>query len=336
MSKQAWHFEDYEVGSKGMAAISFYSRTVTEADIVNFACLTGDYNRVHLDRHYSASSEHGERVAHGLLGSGLVTGILSSGSPRLIGRGVPGAYLYSFEANYRNAIKLGDTVNLGCDVIEKVADIAHDGYGLVRTAFHLVNQEGNSVYDGTVSILVRKKTAGNIALQLKPGVPRKVTPFIPDSAQVYYAEDDPVGKGGETGGRTITEADIVNFAGLTGDYNPQHVDAEYGKSSLFGERIAHGMLVFSAAYGLWTRLWHMYSRPRSSAGRLNDKITFLSPVKIGDTIRCRYVIESSRISRTRPEAGLVTYAFQVLNQNDEVVQEASTIIMIPSRKSRAS
>jgi len=332
MSDRFRYFEDYQVDQKGMTVSGFGNRTVTDADIVNFACLTGDYHRNHLDRHYMANSIYGERVAHGLLGSCLVTGMLSLSAPHILGRGVPGAYFYCFDANYRGAIKLGDTINIQWHVAEKVSDPTHEGFGLVKTAFQLVNQEGTSVYDGTLTTLVRKKLTKDAELQLKPGVPWQVTEFVPDPEQLYYAEDYPVGKGGETDGRTITETDIVNFAGLTGDYHPQYVDAEFARRSMFGERIAHGMLVFSIAFGLWARDRDQYQEPKSRiAGHLNDKATFFIPVKVGDTIRCRYKTTASRVSKSKPEAGIVTFGLQVVNQRNEVVQEGSVILMIPSR-----
>ncbi len=328
MSDQFRYLEDYQVGQKGVT----HTRTVTETDIVNFGCLTADYSQTHMDRHYTADNIYGGRVAHGLLGSSLVTGMLSLYAPHILGRGVPGAYFYSFDANYQGAIKLGDTIKTQWHVAEKASDPAHEGFGLVKTAFQVVNQEEASVNDGTLTTLVRKESAKDAELQLEPGDPWQVTEFVPDPEQVYYAEDFPVGKGGETDGRTITETDIVNFAGLTGDYNPQHVDAEFARGSMFGERIAHGMLIFTIAIGLRSRDRARYPRPKSRiAGNLNNRVSFLAPVKIGDTIRCRYKILASRGSKSKPEVGLITYGFQVINQRNEVVQEGSTISMMPSR-----
>ena len=142
-----------------------------------------------------------------------------------------------------------------------------------------------------------------------------------------------VGKGGETDGRTITETDIVNFAGLIGDYNPQYADVEFAKGTMFGERVAQGMLVFTIAFGLWVRDGQgKYHWPESRiVGHLGDNATFFTPVKIGDTIRVRYKIASTRVSKTKPEMGIVTFTIQVMNQRDEVVQVGSILIMIPSR-----
>ena len=121
MGKQFCYFEDYQVGQKGVTT----ARTVTEADVVNFACLTADYHRVHVDRHYiTADNIYGGRVAHGLLGSSLVTGMLSLNAPHIIGRGVPGAYFCGFNVNYREAIRLGDTIKTQWQVAEKASDPA--------------------------------------------------------------------------------------------------------------------------------------------------------------------------------------------------------------------
>ena len=333
MGKQIRYFEDYQLGQKGVTA----TRTVTEADVVNFACITADYKGAHMDRHYMRSSIYGERVAHGLLGSSLATGMLSLSAPHTLGRGVPRAYFSNLDANYRKEIKIGDTIKIEWRVAEKINDPTQEGFGLVKTAFEIVNQDRYPVYNGAITIKVKKKSAGKTELQLSPGVPWKVTKYVPDPQKVYYAEDYPVGKGGETDGRTITETDVVNFAGLTGDYNPQHVDAEFAKGSIFGERIAHGMLVFTLAFGLWVREWKKYQWPETKfAGHLNDKVSFLLPVKIGDTIRCRYKTIASRVSRSKPDIGLVTFGLQVVNQRAEVVQEGTAIAMIAARTATQS
>jgi acyl dehydratase len=330
MKHQFRYLADYAIGQKGET----FTRTVTEADIVNFACLSADFMPPHVDRHFMAESVYGCRVAHGLLGTSLVTGLLSLSAPHIVGRGTPGAYFHGVDINYRDAIKLGDTIHVHWQVAEKASDPAHPDFGLVKTAIQVVTQEGSPVYDGTLSTLVREKSASDSRLQLSPGVPWEAEEFTPQADQVFYAEDYPIGKGGETEGRTITETDVVNFAGLTGDYAPQYVDAEFAKESGFGGRIAHGMLVFSCAIGHWTGHYRNYRRPKSKrpiAGHLNDHIAFLAPVAIGDTIRCRYKTAATKVSRSKPEMGLVTHAYQIVNQRNEVVQEGSSLMMAASR-----
>lgn len=116
----------------------------------------------------------------------------------------------------------------------------------------------------------------------------------------------------ETRGRTITEADVVAFAALTGDLHPQHVDAEWAASSLFGERVAHGMLLASYAVGLVN-----LDPERVVALRRITSATFKAPVRLGDTIRV-----VARISRLLPldEAhGLVGSSWRIVNQDDRPV-----------------
>ena len=85
-----------------------------------------------------------------------------------------------------------------------------------------------------------------------------------------------------TRGRTITETDLVSFSSLTGDWHPQHADAEWAANGRFGERVAHGMLVLSYALGLMP-----FDPERVVALRGLDSVTFKRPVRIGDTIRLR-------------------------------------------------
>ena len=118
-----------------------------------------------------------------------------------------------------------------------------------------------------------------------------------------------------TAGRTITEADLVSFAALTGDWHPQHADAEWAGRGRFGARVAHGMLVLSYAVGLVP-----FDPERVVALRGLESISFKRPVHIGDTIRV-----ASRVESTKPlddEHSLVTLAWRVLNQDDRVVARA--------------
>ena len=333
MQREFRYFEDYKSGQSGITTSGFGTRTITEADLVHFACITSDYHRNHLDRHYMANSIYGVRVAHGVLGASLALGMLALNYPHTVGRDVPGAYLYSFDTNYRNGIKLGDTIAIRWRISEKIGDTGYKGYGIVKTSYEVIDQDETMLYDGIASVFVRKKSFTDAELQLKPGTPKEVEEFTPDPDQEYYSEDYPIGKGGITAGRTITEADIVNFAGLVGDYNPLYVDAEFAKQGMFGQRIAHPMLVFAYIFGLWARERNKYREPKSNvAGHLGDKATFLMPIRIGDTIRCRFWTESSRVSRSRPGAGITVTQLQAINQRDEVVQEGSVVLMIPSRE----
>ena len=118
-----------------------------------------------------------------------------------------------------------------------------------------------------------------------------------------------------TRGRTITESDVVAFAAQTGDWHPQHSDAEWAASSQFGERIAHGMLVLSYAVGLVE-----FDPERVLALRRVADAVFKRPVRLGDTIRVRGSVESC--APVSDAAGLVTLGVRVVNQGDELVLRA--------------
>jgi acyl dehydratase len=141
-----------------------------------------------------------------------------------------------------------------------------------------------------------------------------------------WFEEIEVGEAYESPGRTVTEADIVIFAGLSGDYNILHTDAEYMKSSIFGERIAHGLLGLAIQSGLFTRTGVPYAT--LGVGTLRWK--FKGPIKIGDTIRVRARVTAKRETDAR-DRGLVTVERQVLNQRDEVVQEGETDLLVERR-----
>lgn len=130
----------------------------------------------------------------------------------------------------------------------------------------------------------------------------------------------------ETAGRTITEADLANFAGVSGDFNHLHTDAERMRDSSFGERIAHGALVFSIATGL---LWQARERPSHVVAFYGiDRLRFVSPVFVGETISVRSeVIEKA--SREHPTAsGTVRYGTTVSNGEGETVLSCELLSLV--------
>jgi acyl dehydratase len=131
----------------------------------------------------------------------------------------------------------------------------------------------------------------------------------------YYYEDFAAGGVHASRGRTVTEADIVNFAGLSGDFVELHTNEEFARQSPFGRRIAHGALVFSISTGLMTQMNLINDTVLAFYGI--DKLRFTGPVFIGDTVRV-----SKRVVELREkdaERGIVTFETQVLNQNNEPV-----------------
>ena len=121
-------------------------------------------------------------------------------------------------------------------------------------------------------------------------------------------------------GRTVTEADVVGFAALTGDWHPQHADATWAAESPFGERIAHGMLVISIAAGLVP-----FDPERVVALRRVSDATFKRPVRFGDTIRVQgRIAETSDVGE---DAGLVAFTWSVVNQDERVVCRARVEVL---------
>ncbi len=128
-----------------------------------------------------------------------------------------------------------------------------------------------------------------------------------------YFEDFQEGSEFLTPGRTVTETDIVNFAGVSGDFTSIHLDETVAKSSPFGTRIAHGVLTLSIVTGFW---WRLGITDHVVAFYGIDKLRFTRPVRPGDTIRARIRV----VGRERRERfGLVTLAHEVLNQEGEAV-----------------
>ena len=141
-----------------------------------------------------------------------------------------------------------------------------------------------------------------------------------------YFDEIEIGEEYESPGRTVTEADIVIFAGLSGDYNVLHTDAEFMRTSIFGERIAHGLLGLAIQSGLLTR----GMRPYATIAFLGLRWKFKGPIKIGDTIRARGKVIAKK-ETSKPDRGVITLAREVVNQRGEVVQEGETDVMVARR-----
>jgi acyl dehydratase len=124
----------------------------------------------------------------------------------------------------------------------------------------------------------------------------------------------------------VTQADIVNFAGLSGDFNPIHIDHEFAKSTPFRQPIAHGLLVFSIGSGLGL----MFPPMRTQAFLAIGEWHFREPVFIGDTIRVRVKVHAKE-ERARGRRGVITWQRQIVNQDGKVVQEGLTQTLVEGR-----
>jgi acyl dehydratase len=144
--------------------------------------------------------------------------------------------------------------------------------------------------------------------------------------QSRFFEDYEAGSVRNTLGRTITEADIVIHAGQTGDFYPHHMDAEWCKTQPFGRRIAHGTLIFSVAVGMTAE---EVNPEAFSYGY--DRLRFIKPVFIGDTIRVRVTVKEKQESPKSSSHGIVVELCEVLNQNDQTVMVCEHLLMTKRR-----
>ncbi len=145
--------------------------------------------------------------------------------------------------------------------------------------------------------------------------------------QTTYFEDYEIGSSRESFGRTITETDFVVHAGHTGDFFPHHMDAEFCKKQEFGQRIAHGTMVFAIGVGMTADAINPVA---FSYGY--DRLRFVRPVHIGDSIRARTTISRKEPDAKRPGKGQVIENLEVLNQNDAVVLVAEHIYLVEMKE----
>lgn len=144
-------------------------------------------------------------------------------------------------------------------------------------------------------------------------------------ARLYF-EDLEVGATWETRGRTITEADLVTYAGLSGNFESIHMDEEFARATSFGSRLAHGPLVLDIAIGLGN-----LDGPRmATLAGTELHCRFLKPVKIGDTIHVRWMIEDKVLDEARARGRIVS-RLDVYNQREELVQEAHLVRLVVCR-----
>ncbi len=132
----------------------------------------------------------------------------------------------------------------------------------------------------------------------------------------FYFEDFEIGQETVSPGRTITETDIINFAGVTGDWYELHTNVEFASKTQFKQRIAHGALIFSISSALNVRIMPPGNTLIAFYGV--DKLRFVRPTFIGDTIWARTKVTGKEVRND--EGGVVVSLCEVVNQRDEVVQ----------------
>ena len=141
-------------------------------------------------------------------------------------------------------------------------------------------------------------------------------------------DDFEIGQNFTTASRTITESDVVTFAGLSGDFNPIHIDREFADNTPLGGRVAHGMLVESIATGLGNQLG-IYEG--TTIAVLSMMINYKGAVKFGDTIHLVITV-SEKKETSKPGRGIVTFQTNVMNQRDETVIDGQWVVMMVRKK----
>jgi len=143
----------------------------------------------------------------------------------------------------------------------------------------------------------------------------------------YSYADLHVGMSFRSPGRTITDADLVAFSGLTGDYSELHTSEVYARGSQFGRRVAHGMLGLAYAHGLmWPRTGELRETAVAFLGIADWK--FVGPIFIGDTIFVNYRLAELRDSKSRPTQAIATFDVEIVNQDDRVVQQGRKVLLV--------
>ena len=152
---------------------------------------------------------------------------------------------------------------------------------------------------------------------------------MPSELRGKYFEELPAGTEFTTPARTVTEADVVAFAGFSGDYNPLHTDKEFAAKTPFGERIAHGMVSLAFVTGLLDKIGTIEGTALAFLG-LTWK--FKKAVKFGDTIAATLKVVEAR-KTSRPGAGIVKFEVAVTNQNGEEVSGGTMDMMMATKDS---
>lgn len=143
----------------------------------------------------------------------------------------------------------------------------------------------------------------------------------------YHYDELFVGMRFRSPGRTITDADLVGFAGLTGDFSELHTSDVYAKNSEFGRRVAHGMLGLAYAHGLmWARTGELRETAIAFLGISDWR--FSAPIFVGDTIFVNYTISELRDSKTRPNQAIATFDVELVNQDEHIVQQGRKVLLL--------
>lgn len=339
-------FEDFNIGEK----LETRARTLTEADIMQYAGLCWDTQAEHTNAEFARRGPFGERIGQQQLGLLIAYGLI--GTLRVFDETLTS--LLRLGWNFFNPLRIGDTLKVALTPQEK-KELVGEEAGLVKFQWETTNQRNEVVHRCALSTLVVRRT-GNRA-GFKPGYefrglsdvePVATDAALPSETEVQqrkqkqeaepgraakrsrgkYFEEFEVGEELVTDARTVAEADVINYTILSWDNNPLHTDATYGKDLGFGGILAPLLLPIVFANGLGATLGFLAGTNR---GALGDWWEFISPLRIGDTLYFRQVIAEKHDAQD-PATGIVTFGMQMINERGQTIsrgQRAALVARLP-------
>lgn len=348
------YFEDFKVGDVFVTR----GRTVTEADIVQYAGLCWDTQAEHTNAEFAQLSPFGERIAQQQLGLLIAQGLIAS--LRLLEDTLVSVLRLGW--NFFNPMRIGDTLRVKQIVIEK-KDVLYEDGGIVTFQVETMNQKNELVNRCQRTVLVARRSpagkdrlrrhyvfkglsdlekqtgqslltdrvGGAVTSSQASGTARAVTSQhvecarpAGDQTRGKYYEEFQVGEELVTQARTVAEADVLNYTMLSWDTDPLHTDAEYARATPYGGVIAPLLLPIIFANGLGATLGFLAGTNR---GALGDWWEFVQPARIGDTLRFRQVI-AAKYDAKDPDAGIVTFGMEMINQRNEIVSRGERSALV--------
>ena len=299
----ALYYEQFEIGAHWRSP----SRTLTETDALMFAALSGDLESLCFDA--TAPANSGGRRISGPCALALATGL----EQRLgLKEGTGIAFLGATWVCHR-PLYAADTVRVE-QRVRSMRVTRNAERGIVAFDVRLVSHRDDTLYSGVWTLLMRR----NSALSSRAGGNQGRVEAAADISAAAAAgstgamPEFRIGESWTTPRRTVTETDIAQFCALTGDYNPAHSDAEFARTSPFGERILQGPAGLAVAHGLYSRL----DAGRSVGPQMGAvNWVFKEPILMRDTLRAVLTVKAM------PSPHSVLLDAVVLNQHDKIVHQ---------------
>ncbi len=348
------YFEDLNVGDVFITR----GRTVTEADIVQYAGLCWDTQAEHTDSEFAKRGPFHERIAQQQLGLLIAHGLVTS-------LGVLDGTMVSVLRlgwNFFNPIKIGDTLHVKQTVTEKKY-LPIDDDGGVTFQMETLNQRGELVNRSQRTVLVARRPKTGKEAKFRPyvfmalselegrageplpvdlvgvasamnqesGKDRAVRPHETEQfkraekpTRGKYFEEFEIGEELITQARTVAEADTINYTILSWDTDPLHTDAEYGRMTPYGGILAPLLLPIVFANGLGATLGFLAGTNR---GALGDWWEFVRPLRVGDTLHFRQVIAAKQEAKDS-DTGIVTFGMEMVNQHGHAVSQGQRSALV--------